>query len=135
MSTQVTSRRTVHGHLHAEAFCLMAYACSCGHRETIWNSRDGVTAFSLGCPSCCSGYLRHVNFAGDRYAPDHKPYVGQRVWVSLTKERSLLLARRNIAAYAKAGPKTDVAIEVLAADYYEDGQAPDLQVTGYTEVE
>jgi len=35
-------------HRHAEAFKLMIYACSCGHRETIWNSRDGVTPAVAG---------------------------------------------------------------------------------------
>ena len=37
------------GHNHREAFCLMWYACPCGHAERYWNSRDGVTPFMIGC--------------------------------------------------------------------------------------
>jgi len=45
-------RLTPLGHRHVEAFCLMHYACDCGHHEVIWNSRDGVTPFTAPCPSC-----------------------------------------------------------------------------------
>lgn len=46
---------------HAEAFCLMTYLCKgCGHREVIWNSRDGVTPFAATCPSCGGATLASV---------------------------------------------------------------------------
>lgn len=37
---------------HKEAYLLMNYRCECGHHELIWNSRDGVTPFTLSCPNC-----------------------------------------------------------------------------------
>jgi hypothetical protein len=106
-------------HQHKEAFCLMTYVCQgrydytgrqrtgsgriprtqgCGHRETFWNSRDGVTPFGTTCPSC-GGDLQHVNFAGDVYAPDHKPHHGQGVWRDGTKEEAVAIvkARRDHA--------------------------------------
>lgn len=56
---------------HAEAFCLMWYGCKCGHRERIWNSRDGVTPFGMGCPSC-GGSMSHVDWQKDILAPQHQ---------------------------------------------------------------
>lgn len=67
-------------YVHGEAFCLMWYACECGHRERIWNSRDGVTPFAMGCPSCGGASLRHVSWDLDKPAPDHKPHFGQGIW-------------------------------------------------------
>ena len=65
---------------HKEAFCLMWYACNCGHRERIWNSRDGVTPFGMKCPSCQRGMLRHVDWTQDLPTPSHKLNEGQRFW-------------------------------------------------------
>jgi hypothetical protein len=147
--------RTPRGHLHAEAFCLMWYACEgetkmervgdsaryqrvlvkapCGHRELYWNSRDGVTPFGTVCPSC-GGHLLHTDFHLDRYAPDHKPHRGQRVWISMTRERAEQIAKRRIARLRETGH--DVPEETLAAaigDIYHEGHAPDCVVWGYQE--
>lgn len=122
------------GHQHAEAFCLMHYECkACRHHEVIWNSRDGVTPFGLQCPSCSSLDLLHAYFGSDRYAPDHKPHHGQRVWVSMTKERALALARRSVLRHKKDGPETERTIELVAEEFYRDGTAPDLRIEGYAE--
>ena len=127
-------RRTARGHLHIEAFCLMQYACkACKHFEVIWNSRDGVTPFCTACPSCGLPHLYHVNFHADTYAPNHKPHHGQRVWVSMTRERAYALARRNISARRKPGPETDMVIDSVANSYYQDGAGPDIRIEGYTE--
>ena len=84
-----------HGHQHGEAFCLMTYVCCCGHREVYWNSRDGVTPFCTGCPSC-GGYLRHTDWRGDKYAPDHVPHPGQGVWRDGTSQEAEAFVRQRI---------------------------------------
>lgn len=128
-------RLTERGHQHVEAFCLMQYHCkSCSHFEVFWNSRDGVTPFGTACPSCGAPELYHVNFRGDVYAPNHKPHKGQRVWITMTKERALAIATRNVLRYKKPGPETDLVIEAIAADCYHEGDGPDMRVEGYTEV-
>ena len=83
-------------HTHKEAFCLMWYACqSCFHREVIWNSRDGVTPFGLGCPSC-GGNLLHTDFEADAFAPHHKLNLYQRYFRDGTPEEALAIVRRRI---------------------------------------
>lgn len=84
------------GHNHGEAFMLMAYACECGHREVIWNSRDGVTPFGATCPSCGKPSLRHVDWQRDVYAPDHKLHKGQRFWRDGTPDEAEAIMRRRI---------------------------------------
>ena len=83
------------GGLHGEAFMLMWYACKCGLRERIWNSRDGVTPFGCGCPSC-GGVLEHVNWALDEFAPKHKLIPGQRFWRDGTADEAEAIIRRRI---------------------------------------
>jgi hypothetical protein len=92
----MTTHPREHGHKHGEAFMLMAYACVCGHRETIWNSRDGVTPFGTGCPSCGKPELRHVEWQRDVYAPDHKLHRGQRFWRDGTPDEAEAIMRRRI---------------------------------------
>lgn len=133
-------RRTARGHRHIEAFCLMWYACKCGHQERIWNSRDGVTPFCTRCPSCGSpndlGSLRHVRWREDAYAPDHKPTFGQRVWVDMTRAAAEEYARGRIAAAREAGHEiaADYDVEGLVRNIMgldHGGAAPDMVVTGY----
>ncbi|WP_157382583.1 hypothetical protein [Burkholderia ubonensis] len=83
--------------LHAEAHALMWYACECGHRERIWNSRDGITPFVIPCPSCGSATLYHVAFDRDVATPDHRPHDGQRVFVDMTREQAEGIAERFLA--------------------------------------
>lgn len=94
-------RLTPRGHAHAEAFCLMWYQCRnrlCGHRERIWNSRDGVTPFGMGCPSCGGSELLHAYFASDVYAPEHKLHHGQRFWRDGTPDEAAAIMRKRIEA-------------------------------------
>lgn len=81
--------------VHKEAFCLMWYACKCGHRERIWNSRDGVTPFGIGCTSC-GDIMRHVNWQEDEPAPNHKLHEGQRFFRNGTPDEAEAIMRRRI---------------------------------------
>lgn len=139
MNAVPSERRTVHGHLHAEAFCLMWYRCECGHLERMWNSRDGVTPFATVCPTCGMPKLTHAYFGSDFYAPDHKPHHGQRVWVNMTKERATQYVRtrmNQLRDRLRIDPEEEPAIrESLFDSIYHDGQAPDMVVTGYKEVQ
>jgi hypothetical protein len=112
----------------------MWYGCDCGHRERIWNARDGVTPFATLCPSCNQPNLRHVNWERDKCAPGHKPAHGQRVWISMTRERAEALATARIEAGRKACyVPSDGLFDVLVEDFYRDGAAPDMAVTGYAQ--
>lgn len=84
-------------YVHKEAFCLMWYGCkSCGHRERIWNSRDGVTPFGCSCPSCSAGIMDHVNWHDDACVPDHKLKTGQKFWRDGTPDDAEAIMRRRI---------------------------------------
>ncbi len=140
MSALNNPRRTAHGHLHVEAFCLMWYACqSCQHREQFWNSRDGVTPFGTTCPSCGASELMHTEFYRDSYMPNHTPAFGQRVWVDMTKERAESYAKKRLEAlkaHRRVIPSEEEMIfQSLFESIYHDGQAPDMAVTGYKEVQ
>lgn len=106
-----------HGCRHGEAFMLMRYTClgeatwdrgsmtrsrSCGHTEVFWNSRDGVTPFMVGCPSC-GGDLQHLHWAADVYAPDHAPHHGQGVWRDGTPDEAEAIVRARLEQYREQG--------------------------------
>jgi hypothetical protein len=119
------------GYKHAEAFCLTLYQCTkCIHREVIWNSRDGVTAFGMGCPTCGQASLQHHAFGADWCVPDHVPYFGQRVWVDMTRERAEAIARMRISRLPEILARGDM-LQQYINDIYRNGQAPDLVVCGY----
>lgn len=80
---------------HAEAFALMTYADKeNGETEIIWNSRDGVTPFIIHSRS--GKEMVHTNFQLDKYAPDHKPKPGDRIFVDLTVEKAREYAQKQI---------------------------------------
>lgn len=121
-----------------EAFHLMWYECPCGHRERIWNSREGVTPFCLPCPSCGEGSLRHVEWNRDEEATNHVPHFGQRIFVNLTMERARERAEASVAYHHdKLGvPLPDEMtraelVERVAKHEYESfgaGNSPDVAV-------
>jgi hypothetical protein len=77
-----------------EGFNLMLYRCGAGHREVIWNSRDGITPFIVDCRvDGCEESAQHVDWHLDRRAPLHVPEVGSRIFVDLTIERARELRR------------------------------------------
>lgn len=88
---------------HKEAFCLMWYACKCGHRERIWNSRDGVTPFGTSCPSCGDHSLYHVDWGRDAPAPAHQLSLGQRFFRDGTPEEAIAIIERRIVNSERSG--------------------------------
>lgn len=121
-------RGTVHGHTHGEAFMLMAYACDkCCHRETIWNSRDGVTPFGTRCPSCGESSLRHENWPDDVYAPNHKPHKGQRFWRDGTPDEAEAIMRRRFESMKDQWPITPDYAEELVRKAREGSLTGDFQ--------
>jgi hypothetical protein len=83
--------------LHAEAFHLMTYRCEeCGFVEQIWNSRDGVTPFSIACHNCAKLAATHINWQHDRFLPDHVPASGERLFVDMPESLKLVFAHRRI---------------------------------------
>lgn len=136
MNTTNTERLTARGHRHVEAFCLMWYACPCGHQERYWNSRDGVTPFCTRCPSCDSpkmGSLQHVRWKEDVYAPNHKPAHGQRLWVDMTRKRAESHARGRIESARAQGyeiPEERFESLVLNIMGEHGGAAPDCIIFG-----
>lgn len=87
--------------IHGEAFALMWYACPCGHRERIWNSRDGVTPFGgIFCQSCGRPDMQHVDWREDNCQPDHKLHPGQRYWRDGTVEEALRIIDKRVTLFA-----------------------------------
>lgn len=84
---------------HTEAFCLMMYHCeSCGKYETLWNSRDGVTPFIIGCAEC-GGQMQHIRMAFDRQVTDHILNKGDRVFIDMPESLKEPFARKSLNAY------------------------------------
>ena len=77
---------------HAEAFKRMRYRCESNpaHNEPIWNSRDGVTPFTVDCRHC-GGYAEHVDWRQDHYRPDYKPLPGERFFRDGTPGEALAI--------------------------------------------
>jgi hypothetical protein len=124
---------TPRGHQHTEAFCLMWYACPCGHRERVWNSRDGVTPFGFACPSCKEPKLQHVDWSRDEYAPQYQPAAGQRIWIDLSRDRARAIAQRTIDQVARKQAVPEHDMERIVDAVYNGGNAPDLVIWGYVE--
>ena len=83
------------GHIFGEAFMLMRYACEgCGHNEMIWNSRDSVTPFGIGCRKC-GEIANHIDWGGDIYAPDYTPSPGTRIFRDGTPDEAERIMRER----------------------------------------
>lgn len=125
-------------HVHGEAFKLMTYRADDGseEEEVIWNSRDGVTPFVITLRS--GKQATHVNWGGDRYAPDHKPQLGERIFVDITPERAQRAAQRNaqnwwdnnVAGAREQYESADELAAMLAPSYYEPGGPDLIEVAG-----
>lgn len=93
-------------HQYGERFALMWYACEagrgqvkrkhCGHRERLWNSRNGVTPFGIRCTKC-DGFMSHVDWHLDEYAPDHKPAPGSRFFRDGTTAEAITILTKRFA--------------------------------------
>jgi len=92
-------------HIQKETFCLMKYKCEkCLKEELIWNSRDGVTPFAIGCSFCKRegsehGTMQHIDWSGDKYLPDYFPKFGERVFITMPKEILQLIVKARVEAY------------------------------------
>lgn len=127
------------GHRHAEAFCHMTYESDDRTEKiSIWNSRDGVTAFVITIPG--TGKVgTHVNWHLDRYDPDYKPKEGDWIWVAFTEERAREVAKKRAQHYWDEFPaaREDYAtmgdlVKDLEVQYLGDVRngAPDLIQVG-----
>ena len=81
-------------HSYTDAFCLMWYACTCGHQEQVYNSRDGVTPSATICSSC-GDMARHVPNL-DEYAPQHELNHGQKFFRDGTEEEAYKIICRRL---------------------------------------
>lgn len=96
----------------------MTYQCRNDHEEIIWNSRNGITPFIVGCQRCEQD-SQHVHWNRDVYAPDHKPKKGDRIFIDLTLEKAKEYRRRFVLIYWDRGMKDmysdkDNAVNALA---------------------
>lgn len=113
-------------HQHTEAFWLMTYICQdCGHKEVIWNSRDGVTPFGTRCMAC--GGINMLHKGPHEYAPDHVPDVGQYVWITFPESLRLPFGRGRVkagegTAYQVDDPQTRQEIAEGIADDMQAGE-------------
>lgn len=123
-------KKTKNGHNHGEAFNIMIYECdTCGGKEKIWNSRDGVTPFATSCPvDGCEGTAQHKDWNADEHAPDYNPPIGSRIWIDMTPEKALEYATKQVEGSAEnrditfeEGEKGEL-IESLAKSYIEEGR-------------
>lgn len=121
-----------------DAFMFMHYKCdACGMTELIWNSRDGVTPFSVHCQCGAPGStMSHVRWGDDWRNPNYKVPDSDRsrVFVSMPKERALEIAKAQVDSaagtpYEISEAEREVFIERLGANIYGTGETPML-VTG-----
>lgn len=108
----------------------------CSEYEIIWNSRDGVTPFTIALRS--GKFATHVDWNQDRCVPDYIPQVGERIFVDLTPERAEEIARNNLETWSSNPDFKDYGplptLEELLKAYMRPG-APDLiEVTSETKL-
>jgi hypothetical protein len=126
-------------HNHAEAFCVMQYRCEkCGTTDFIWNSRDGVTPFMVGCRKC-EGTMQHTEWEHDRCDPGYTPRPGQRMFIDLSWEKATEIAKQIIDQWKNCGyewvekewfdhtlPENQGKLKEETEKYYMGGQSPDI---------
>lgn len=106
---------------HPEAFCVMKYKCEkCLSIEMIWNSRDGVTPFTIMCK--CGGCMEHVEWKNDIKI--------SRVFISISTKEAEEIAVKRVDSIAKNQGVTHSKeerlnlIENVAKDIYGEGRTP-----------
>lgn len=102
-------------YLRADAFVVMRYRSLDEPQdvEEIWNSRDGVTPYTVLMRSGSTG--THCDWSSMVPRPKFDPPPGSRVFVDLTEE----IARENARAYVKRIWDNDGAEGMLARSQYE----------------
>lgn len=118
------------GFLHKEAYAIMEYHCEkCHKSEFIWNSRDGVTPFCIGC-FYCDGEMRHINWGGDKREVWHIPKKGERIFITMPNEINDLYARKRIEMYweheqypmRERFANKEEAFKALSGDMQKEGE-------------
>jgi hypothetical protein len=103
-----------------------------GEVEYIWNSRDGVTPFSVRSRS--GAEMTHVDWRNDRRIPDYEPQIGERIFVDLTPMRARILATAMVNRYwdhpeypmsERYERREDAIDAMVSSDLRQSGQ-PDL---------
>ena len=101
---------------HEEAHALMIYQCqSCGFPEVIWNSRDGVTPFSVGCPKC-KKTMHHIAWEQNKAQED------LRIFTTLPLGVAIAFAKQ--VAGGKEDKLSPDEITEIAKSMYKDGISP-----------
>lgn len=122
------------GHKHAEAFNYMAYQCEnprCNNRILIYNSRDGVTPFTIGCPNC-KGPMSHIFL--DAFMPNYALKPGDYYFRDTTREELLEALRQRLVRFNGTDfevpdeEKEDVLQEIFKHEWREG--IPALRVWG-----
>lgn len=81
------------GYNHHESYCLMPYANRKGKVEWLWNSRDGVTPFTIDAE------MFHVQWNLDVFCPFFVPPIGMRIFADLTHAKAMEYARKRVERY------------------------------------
>ena len=122
-----------------EAYMLMKYTSESGEVEWLWNSRDGVSPFGIMSKDG-KETLRHADWHEDVFVPNFVPPVGMRIFVDLTLERALAIARRRVSDHWDSGssPMKDHphlgpmgpvgAADALASEMCRNGDQPTVEV-------
>jgi hypothetical protein len=86
-----------------DAYKIMYYQCEnemCKRLERIWNSRNAVSPFTVGCPICGST-MSHVFWNEDVFNQNYVPLKGQRYFADYTRERAEKVAKAYIDRFQK----------------------------------
>lgn len=127
------------GYWHKEAFALMEYGCKvCGDTEQLWNSRDGVTPFSIPCKRwqcneaddlACP--MTHVNWHNDRCYPEFVPHPGLRVFIDIPESIARAVTRMRWNRYLGTCEANGIEPSesrrtqaLMFEDIYREGHAP-----------
>lgn len=103
-----------------------------GEEEWIWNSRDGVTPFTITSRS--GKTMSHVEWHRDQFVPGYTPQPGECIFVDLTPERARALAESAVEKYwddpkypasAQYASKAELA-DLLTKSYLERPGEPDI---------
>ena len=91
---------------HSEGYKLMKYVSEDGMlTEWLWNSRNGVTPFSIGLPENHPGsghqMMQHVDWSEDVSVPNFIPPLGMRIFMDHNWKSAREIARRRINLMAE----------------------------------
>lgn len=115
----------------------MLYVCEkCLHREILWNSRDGVTSFTVNCEACKDdfhGTMTHHDWQRDaRMGPNYRPAPHTRIFLNVTREKFVKYKQKIIEKFwddpeipmKERFPNKEIALQELTHGFTE-GQ-PDI---------